>query len=223
MKLEDGINISRQFGSSWFTNLFCWRRAFLGTNRRISTKLYGGLWNDSPRYTLSNFWNRLFTTSTKLRGNKGTIRTRKNGGRRILNMSLNFKSNKNHNFKKKKTKKSSKKKSTKKEGVKNTSKNIKTLKLQTDHEIATDFAIKAYKKFDKIVKSIILFGSVEKKEIKPGSDIDIIIVIDDISLNWDQELIAWYREELEKILQMNPYKGNIHVNTIKLSTWWDDY
>jgi predicted nucleotidyltransferase/uncharacterized protein (UPF0332 family) len=126
--------------------------------------------------------------------------------------------------KKKSTKKSSKtnKKSTKKEGIKNTSKNIKTLKLQTDQEIATDFAVKTYKKFDKIIKSIILFGSVEKKEIKPGSDIDIIVIIDDISLNWDQELIAWYREELGKILQMNPYKGNIHINTIKLSTWWDD-
>ena len=97
---------------------------------------------------------------------------------------------------KKVTKKSSKKlvnkKSSKNEGLKNTSKDIKTLKLKTDHEIATDFAIKVYKKFDKIIKSIILFGSVEKKEVKPGSDIDIIIVIDDVSLNWDQELIAWY-------------------------------
>ncbi len=127
---------------------------------------------------------------------------------------------------KKVTKKSSKKlvnkKSSKNEGLKNTSKDIKTLKLKTDHEIATDFAIKVYKKFDKIIKSIILFGSVEKKEVKPGSDIDIIIVIDDVSLNWDQELIAWYREELDKILQLNPYKGSIHLNTIKLSTWWED-
>ena len=123
--------------------------------------------------------------------------------------------------KKKKTKKITKD-DVKKGGLKNTSKDVKTLKLKTDHEIATDFAVKVYKKFDKIVKSIILFGSVEKKEIKPGSDIDIIVVIDDVSLNWDQELVAWYREELDKILQLNPYKGSIHINTIKLSTWWDD-
>jgi predicted nucleotidyltransferase/uncharacterized protein (UPF0332 family) len=123
---------------------------------------------------------------------------------------------------KKKTTKKKNKKSSVNEGLKNTSKDIKTLKLENDHEIATDFAVKVYKKFDKIIKSIILFGSVEKKEIKPGSDIDIIVVIDDVSLNWDQELIAWYREELDKILQLNPYKGSIHINTIKLSTWWED-
>ena len=55
-----------------------------------------------------------------------------------------------------------------------------------------------------------------------GSDIDIIIIVDDVSINWDQELIAWYREELDKILQSNPYNAKLHINTIRLSTWWDD-
>jgi predicted nucleotidyltransferase/uncharacterized protein (UPF0332 family) len=125
--------------------------------------------------------------------------------------------------KKKSTKKKSTKKKTnsKKSRVENTQTNIRTLNLKTDHEIAMDFATKAYKKYTKLVKSIILFGSVERQETKPGSDIDIIIVVDDVSLSWDQELIAWYREELDKIMQMNPYKGNIHINTIKLSSWWD--
>ena len=31
-----------------------------------------------------------------------------------------------------------------------------------------------------------------------------------------------YREELDKILKGNPYKKNLHINTIKLSTWWED-
>jgi predicted nucleotidyltransferase/uncharacterized protein (UPF0332 family) len=120
-----------------------------------------------------------------------------------------------------------KKKTTKKKVSKKVSKKTKevkpaTLNLKTDHEIATDFAVKAYKKFDKIIKSIILFGSVEKKKITSGSDIDIIIIVDDVAIKWDQELIAWYREELDKILQSNPYQGDLHINTIKLSTWWDD-
>ena len=97
-----------------------------------------------------------------------------------------------------------------------------TLNLKTDHEIATDFSVKVYKKFDKIIKSIVLFGSVPKQKITSKSDVDIIILIDDIAINWDMELTAWYREELDKILQTNPYNGLIHINTIKLSTWWDD-
>ena len=101
-------------------------------------------------------------------------------------------------------------------------KKIPTLKLSNSHDIAMDFATKVYKKFNKIVKSIVLFGSTVKKTKVTGSDIDIVILIDDASINWDQELIAWYREELDKILKANPYNGELHINTIKLSTWWED-
>ena len=101
------------------------------------------------------------------------------------------------------------------------SKNIPTLQLRTEDEIAMDFAVKTYKKFDKMVKSIVLFGSAIKQNAVPGSDIDIMILIDDASIKWDQELIAWYREELEKIIETSPYKKELHINTIKLSTWWE--
>ncbi len=97
-----------------------------------------------------------------------------------------------------------------------------SLQLRTESEIATDFATKVYQEFNKIVKSIILFGSASKQKAVAGSDLDIIIIIDDVSINWDQELVAWYREELEKIVKKNPYKVRLHINTIKLSTWWQD-
>ena len=101
-------------------------------------------------------------------------------------------------------------------------KNMPTLQLRSENEIATDFATKAYQKFDTIVKSRILFGSSAKQTSVTGSDIDIIIVLDDVSINWDEELIAWYREELDKILRRNPYRQSLHINTVKLSTWWED-
>jgi predicted nucleotidyltransferase/uncharacterized protein (UPF0332 family) len=101
-------------------------------------------------------------------------------------------------------------------------KNIPSLKLKTDSEIALDFATKVYKKFNQAVKSIILFGSTAKQTTVTGSDIDIIILLDDVSIKWTRELIAWYREELDKILMKTPYKKSIHINTVKLSTWWED-
>jgi predicted nucleotidyltransferase/uncharacterized protein (UPF0332 family) len=96
------------------------------------------------------------------------------------------------------------------------------LKLKSESEIAMDFGIKAYKKFDKIIKSIVLFGSTIKKTSTTGSDIDIIFILDDVSIKWDQKLILWYREELGKLLKINPYRKSLHINTIKLSTWWED-
>ena len=101
-------------------------------------------------------------------------------------------------------------------------KDIPTLQLKREKDIAMDFAVKAYKKFDKLIKSIILFGSTVKDTSVTGSDIDIIILLDDASVNWDQELIAWYREELEKMIRVNPYRQSLHINTVKVSTWWED-
>ncbi len=122
---------------------------------------------------------------------------------------------------KKLVKKNHPKKSSKKSDKKNYAK-APTMNLKTEHDIAMDFAVKAAQKFNKIVKSVVLFGSTAKKEQTLGSDVDIVMIIDDASLAWDQELIAWYREELEKIIQTSPYKKSLHINTVKLSTWWED-
>jgi predicted nucleotidyltransferase len=101
-------------------------------------------------------------------------------------------------------------------------KNIPTLQLKLESEIALDFATKAYEKFNKLIKSVVLFGSSVKQDAVAGSDIDVILIIDDVAIIWDQELIAWYREELNKLLRNNPYEKSLHINTIKLSTWWED-
>lgn len=101
-------------------------------------------------------------------------------------------------------------------------KDFPTINLRKDVEIAMDFATKAYERFNKIVKSVVLFGSTAKNTAVSGSDIDIILIIDDVVISWDAELIAWYREELDKLLRRNPYRKSLHINTIKLSTWWED-
>jgi len=99
---------------------------------------------------------------------------------------------------------------------------VPTLNIATDREIALDFATKIYQKFDRMIKSVILFGSSAKKLAVTSSDIDIIILLDDVSIRWNQELIVHYREKLAELIKENPYKKSLHINTVKLSTWWDD-
>ena len=101
-------------------------------------------------------------------------------------------------------------------------KDFPTLILKTERDIAMDFAQKVYTKFDKMVKAIVLFGSSVKHTNISGSDIDIILIIDDATIRFDDKLIVWYREELSKIVQQNPYKQDLHINTVKLTTWWQD-
>jgi len=118
--------------------------------------------------------------------------------------------------------KSPKPKKTKKKTRKISPKEFSTLKILSAHDIAMDFAAKAYKKFSKLIKSIILFGSSVKQTATSTSDVDIIMIIDDSAIQWDQELVAWYREELGKLIRANPYKKELHINTVKLTTWWQD-
>ncbi len=101
-------------------------------------------------------------------------------------------------------------------------KDIPTLNLITERDIAADFAEKVYQRFDKLIKSVVLFGSVAKQTTTSGSDIDIILIVDDAAVKFDGELVAWYREELGKLIQANPYKKELHINTVKLTTWWHD-
>ncbi len=88
--------------------------------------------------------------------------------------------------------------------------------------IAMDFASKVHEKFDRLIKASILFGSQTKNTSSTNSDIDIIIIIDDASVSWDLELISWYREELGKLIAKQNYGGELHINTVKLTTWWQD-
>jgi predicted nucleotidyltransferase len=97
-----------------------------------------------------------------------------------------------------------------------------TMLIADEKEIALDFATKVYHEFQQIAKAIVYFGSSARQESLPESDIDLIIIIDDVTVKWDEEMISTYREELGKIIQSNPYIKPLHVNTVKLSTWWQD-
>jgi predicted nucleotidyltransferase/uncharacterized protein (UPF0332 family) len=91
-----------------------------------------------------------------------------------------------------------------------------------DTKIAFDFSIKVYKRFKDIIKAIVLFGSVAKEKQTEKSDIDIVIFIDDCTVKWDEELIAWYRVELSKIVDKEKEKNRLHVNTVTLTAFWDE-
>ena len=94
--------------------------------------------------------------------------------------------------------------------------------MMRDYDIAYDFATKTYQKFREVVKSIVLFGSTAKETQKTKSDIDIIIIVDDATIQWTQELVAWYRQELSKLTSSLRYPKKLHINTVTLSTFWKE-
>jgi uncharacterized protein (UPF0332 family)/predicted nucleotidyltransferase len=91
-----------------------------------------------------------------------------------------------------------------------------------ERDVAMDFAKRVHEKFDRLVKASILFGSQVREAATAGSDIDIILIVDDSAFEWDLELVSWYREELGKLIASHKYEKDLHVNTVRLTTWWED-
>lgn len=129
------------------------------------------------------------------------------------------KSVKSKTAKKKNQKKSMNEKSSDKQSETPT---FRKLTISNEKEIAVNFAEKVHKRFDRLIKASVLFGSQAKNKATPGSDVDIIFIIDDASVAWDLELVSWYREELGKIVAQEQFAEQLHINTIKLTTWWQD-
>jgi len=103
-----------------------------------------------------------------------------------------------------------------------TAKKYPTLNIKTRRDIAMDFAEKVVQRFNTLIKAVILFGSTVKDSASAGSDIDIIIIVDDATIKFDEKFTIWYREELGNIISKNPYKPDLHINTVKITTWWED-
>jgi predicted nucleotidyltransferase/uncharacterized protein (UPF0332 family) len=95
-------------------------------------------------------------------------------------------------------------------------------KITKEIDIAKDFASKVHQEFNTLIKSTVLFGSQTKGTQKSSSDIDIVIIVDDASVNWDMELVNWYRSKLSRLIASQKYSRELHINTIRLTTWWND-
>ncbi len=90
-----------------------------------------------------------------------------------------------------------------------------------DLAIARDFAKQAYTEFGQFVKAIVLFGSSarEKKSTERKGDIDVLIVINDLSLVMTPEAVETYRIIVTNLVAKTSPK--IHVTTLKFTSFWD--
>ncbi len=93
--------------------------------------------------------------------------------------------------------------------------------LKSDYDVAYDFSLKAYELFQPTIKSIALFGSTAKGTGKPLSDIDIIIIVDDATIYWDEPLRAWYRNKMQHLVASLRYSKKLHIHTVTMTAFYD--
>jgi uncharacterized protein (UPF0332 family)/predicted nucleotidyltransferase len=85
--------------------------------------------------------------------------------------------------------------------------NSESKKIETKEErmaIVKKFADKVLEKYGKYVKAIVTMGSLAREEFKPKSDIDIFLILDDISFKLTNQQLDEIDADLEKIAMEIP-------------------
>jgi len=85
-------------------------------------------------------------------------------------------------------------------------------------DLAYLFAKQCHKECRDLIKAIVLFGSTARKK-QGANDIDILVIIDDVSIKLTPELIQTYRVILGKIIA--GVSNRLHVTTLKLTAFWE--
>ena len=88
-----------------------------------------------------------------------------------------------------------------------------------DMELAREFAKNMYKEFSFFLKAVIIFGSAARGQERGSGDVDIMIVVDDVSTLLSPEIVETYRIITEKII--GKVSTRLHVITLKLTAFWD--
>jgi len=86
--------------------------------------------------------------------------------------------------------------------------------------LVVDFSNELVNKVDGLIRAIVLFGSYSRGEESEKSDIDLLVIVDDVYNKWDSVTLTFYYDNLNQILSQEKFK-KLHVNTLTLSVFWD--
>src|SRR3989338_8225012 len=88
-----------------------------------------------------------------------------------------------------------------------------------DMRIAYKFASEMTNEFGNFIRAVVIFGSTARKTKTVNSDLDILVIIDDISTILTPEFTEAYRIVVKKIIFMTSVK--LHVISLRLTTFWE--
>ncbi|MBW2989979.1 nucleotidyltransferase domain-containing protein [Candidatus Woesearchaeota archaeon] len=88
-----------------------------------------------------------------------------------------------------------------------------------DLDISYAFTKDMHKELGTFLKAVVLFGSSARRKRKKESDLDIMVVVDDISLNFSAELVEAYRIIVQRLIAKNSTR--LHVTSLRFSSFWE--
>lgn len=95
------------------------------------------------------------------------------------------------------------------------------LYMEDVSNIILNFSKDLIEKVDGLIKFIVLFGSYARNENKEDSDIDLLIVVDDVNPEFKNTSISFYYDNLNEILKSKEEYKKLHITTLTLSVFYD--
>tara|TARA_Y100000310_G_scaffold210578_1_gene211220 strand:+ start:540 stop:1349 length:810 start_codon:yes stop_codon:yes gene_type:complete len=88
-----------------------------------------------------------------------------------------------------------------------------------DVKIANNFATKLKSELGDFLLGVVVFGSTVRFEATEKSDIDILVITDDVSFQLSDPLVEGYRIIVENII--NATSRKLHVTSMTLTSFWE--
>jgi uncharacterized protein (UPF0332 family)/predicted nucleotidyltransferase len=88
-----------------------------------------------------------------------------------------------------------------------------------DIDISYRFANDIYKEMGGLIRAVVIFGSSEIKKTTAKSDIDILVIIDDLTVSLSPEVLEAYRVIVNKTIVK--ISTRLHITTLRFTSFWD--
>lgn len=91
----------------------------------------------------------------------------------------------------------------------------------TDYDYAKKFAEEMHKELGDFLKAVVLFGSAarDEKPLYGERDIDVLVIINDLTVVLSNEVIQSYRVITENVASR--ISKRLHITTLKTTTFWE--
>ena len=89
-----------------------------------------------------------------------------------------------------------------------------------DLAIAKSFAKRLQKEFGNFLKAVVLFGSAARQTpLQKRGDIDILVVVDDLSIRMTREVIEAYKLIIERVI--GKVSTKLHITSMTITSFWE--
>ncbi len=89
---------------------------------------------------------------------------------------------------------------------------------EDDLDDAYKFSAELSREVGKFIKGVVLFGSKARKK-GPAHDIDILVILDDVTIYWTKEFVQTYRIIVDNLIAK--ISKRLHITTFKYTSFWE--